>query len=166
MRKSPIIFCAVVLLTAGCLKQTDFPDEPEIVFNDFIQYPDSAILVIDFTDGDGNFGLEQSDTTGSYCPIECEFYWNFFCEYYEKENGEWVHQYIDWTNPENLPFYYRVPRIAPSGQNPALEGEIRVTMKPFYYLLTDNDTARFEVRIADRSLNVSNTITTPEFIKP
>ena len=118
------VTCGVLL--AGCLETTSFPDEPEITFQDFVQYPDSAIVTIGFTDGDGNFGLDQADTTGSYCTNGCLFYWNFFCEYYEKVDGEWVHQAIDWTDPDELPFYYRVPRVIPSGQNPSLEGEIEV----------------------------------------
>ena len=160
------MFLACGVLLAGCLETTSFPDEPEITFQDFVQYPDSAIVTIGFTDGDGNVGLNKADTTGSYCTNGCLFYWNFFCEYYEKVDGEWVHQFIDWTDPDELPFYYRVPRVVPTGQNPSLEGEIEVVMKPFYYLISENDTARFEIRIADRDLNVSNTVTTPTFVKP
>lgn len=158
------LFAACAL--AGCIEPTMYPDEPEISFKDFIQYPDSAVLVLAFTDGDGNFGLNQEDTAGQYCSNGCFYFWNLFCEYYEKVDGEWEHQFIDWTDPDNLPFYYRVPLIAPTGQNPAQEGDIEIVMKPFYYLPSLNDTARFEVKIADRELNESNTIVTPEFVKP
>lgn len=161
------LLLAPLLLLGACLETTSFPPEPVIGFKDFVQYgADSAIVTITFTDGDGNFGLEQSDTIGDFCPVECLNYWNCFLEYYEREDGEWVHQYIDWTDDDTPPFYYRIPRVYPTGQNPALEGEIEIVLKPFYYLLTPNDTGRFEIKVSDRDLQMSNTVITSTFVKP
>lgn len=151
---------------ASCLKKTEYPPEPSIEFKELnISSNNTAELVISFIDGDGDIGLDQGDTTGSFCYDSCLYHWNLFLEYYELQNGVWQHQEIDWTDPNAIPFYYRVPDITPTGQNPALVGEIAVALND-YYLFSDFDTARFEVRLVDRSLNLSNRVTTSMFIKP
>ena len=166
MRKiGSIGYLLIVVLVASCLPVEDLPPEPEIVFKSFTQEGTGATLVFGFTDGDGNIGLEQGDTLGVNCPDTCIYYWNLFCEYYELQDGEWTHIPIDWTLENSIPFYYRVPRAEPTGQNPALIGDISIDM-PFYSLPSDYDTARFEVKLVDRDLNESNVITTSAFIKP
>jgi hypothetical protein len=139
----------------------EFPPEPKITFKSFLTYADSARLTIGFTDGDGDVGLDEADTLPPY-NIEGDYYFNLRCDYYEKREGEWV------LAPEIvIPFYYRVPKVTPTGQNPALNGEMSVIMTPLYYLPgTGYDTCRFEVTMLDRSLNVSNKIVTSSFIKP
>jgi hypothetical protein len=161
------IICFVVLAFSSCLKLTEYPPEPTIEFKSFVQDGDgSATLTIKFTDGDGDIGLEQQDTTGVFCTDSCIYHWNLFLEYYEWEDGGWVHYYIDWMDQDNVPFYYRVPTVTPTGQNPALVGEIALDMPGFYYLLTENDTARFEVKLVDRALHESNTVISDLFVKP
>ena len=159
------IFLALVLIQAGCLIPTDYPIEPEITSLTLTQDGSTAEMIIGFTDGDGNLGLAESDTVGVHCPDTCLNHWNVFCEYYELQNGIWVHEFIDWTADGSIPFYYRIPRIEPTGQNPALVGEIAIEM-PFFYLNSEYDTARFEVKIVDRDLNESLVEATPLFIKP
>jgi hypothetical protein len=158
----------MVLLTTSmltsCIEKDSFPPEPAITFKDFKIYPaDSANLYLSFTDGDGNFGLNQEDTTGSFCWNGCLYYYNLFCEYYELQNGTWVHIPLDPF--EDIPFYYRVPYLEPTGQNKAQQGEIKISMLA-YYLLSDFDTCRFEIKVVDRTFKQSNTITTSTFIKP
>ena len=140
-----------------------------IKFKEFIQETDEngqqvARLLFDFTDGDGNLGLDQEDTTGVFCLDGCYYYHNLFLNYFEKQDGEWVH--YSYENEDILvPFYYRVPRVTPRGQNPQLEGTIELDM-PTYYLPTSYDTCRFEIVLVDRGLNHSNTIITRDIIKP
>lgn len=146
---------------SACLKVEEFPDEPSITLRDFRTYPDSARIVIGFTDGDGDIGLNEADTTGNFAP-ESVYYNNLFCDYFELQNGEWV-KYDDIA----IPFYYRVPRVTPSGQNPTLIGEMSVLLAPLYYIPgTGYDTCRFEVKLVDRSLNMSNVVRTRAFVKP
>ncbi|MCB0762788.1 MAG: hypothetical protein KDC12_14775, partial [Flavobacteriales bacterium] len=126
----------------------------------------TAELVIGFIDGDGDIGLDQEDTTGAFCYDTCLYHWNLFLEYYELQNGNWVHYPIDWTDPNAIPFYYRVPDVTPTGQNPALVGEIAVDLVAYFLDISEFDTARFEVTLVDRSLNMSNTVRTRSFLKP
>lgn len=149
----------------SCLEEVTYPDEPRIGFERFTEFTDNtAELVISFTDGDGNVGLDQGDTLDPYCPDECEFYYNLFLEYYELRDGEWTHIELD-PQAGQIPFYYRVPRVEPTGQNPALNGEIKLDM-PFYYLVSDYDTVRFEITLVDRALNISNMVRSRTFLKP
>lgn len=142
------------LLFTGCLKPEKFPAEPRIEFKAFEQFGDSASLVISFTDGDGDIGLDASDTQAPF-DTASTYYFNLFLEYYELRNGEWVQP------PLLLPYYYRVPRITPTGQNKALEGEIAVALKPWPINVPQFDTIRFSVMMVDRALNESNVVMTP-----
>jgi len=157
-----IISLAFILFgMSSCLKVEVLPDEPSIMYKSFNFYPDSAVLVFSFQDGDGDVGLNEEDTLAPF-NVEGENYFNLYCYYYELQNSEWI-----FYNNIATPFYYRVPRVTPTGQNPTLKGEMSVTFTPPYYLLnTGFDTCRFEVVLVDRSLNRSNRITTTSFLKP
>lgn len=150
-----------VAVLSSCLKVEEFPKEPTITFKELSTYADSARLTIVFTDGDGDIGLNEGDTLSPY-NIEGDHYFNLYCDYYEKRGGEWI------LAPEIvIPFYYRVPRVTPTGQNPSLNGEMSVIMTPLYYLPgTGYDTCRFEIRLVDRNLNQSNTVVSNVFVKP
>lgn len=150
----------------SCLKTEEFPPQPSIAFKSFEQFADSAVITIGFTDGDGDIGLGQDQTdpphdTSSY------YYYNYYLEYFLKENGSWVLK--DTIG-------HRIPVITPTGQNKALEGEIARRFEavqipgfesPWYANLDDadeNDTVRFECLIIDRALNVSNKVSTGEIV--
>ena len=151
----------VVLVFSSCLKKKEFPLEPQITFGSFVVHDDGlgADLTVNFTDGDGDIGLEDFDTVAPY-NLGSEYYYNMYLDYYELINGEWVLREL------NPPFAYRVPSITPSGQNKALEGEISVDLSPIYYDPTGADTIKFMVRIIDRALNVSNEVESDIIITP
>ncbi|MCW5899450.1 MAG: hypothetical protein KIT10_09300 [Flavobacteriales bacterium] len=141
------------LLLAGCLKTEDYPDEPRITDWDFKQFGDSASLVVFFTDGDGDVGLDPSDIQPPF-DADSEWYHNLFVEYEELQNGDWVRPSL------LLPLYYRIPRLVPTGRNRSLRGDIAVGLQWPVFPGGQYDTVRFQVRMADRALNVSNTIVT------
>lgn len=144
----------------SCQSVDDFPDEPEISFKSFEIEDESAVLKFNFTDGDGNIGLEEGDTIPPFCPEECDYYHNLFCEYYELQDGEWV-IFDDLA----APFYYRIPIVEPKGQNPTLEGEIHVDLNTYFITGSGYDTCRMSVKLVDRDLNESNTIFTRTYLK-
>ena len=160
-----VLSIVLTLTLFGCLKIENYPDEPVIAFESFTPNDSGALLTIQFTDGDGNFGLSQLDTTGIFG--DCQWKYNLFCEYYEKQHGTWKHIALDPCLDVNIiPFYYRAPVAEPLGQAKAQKGNISLQMYPLYYLPTEFDTCKFEIRIADRDQNVSNRVFTQEFIKP
>lgn len=165
-KKAFFVVLSVWFLLAGlgCVREETFPDEPVLRMKSLVTTSDSAIIVFEFTDGDGNFGLSQRDTTGIFG--DCLRRYNVYCEYYELQNGDWVHFPIDpCINPNAVPFYYRVPFVEPTGQIKSQKGEIKIVITPFYYFPGPFDTCRFQIQAIDRNMNLSNVIVTPSFRK-
>lgn len=155
----PVLALVALLGFTGCLKTEEFPVEPRIKYESYESRPDSAVLTISFTDGDGDIGLAPGDTLEPFNPGS-QWYYNFFVDYYKKLDGEWQLQEFP------LPLYYRIPVITPTGQNKALQGEIAVRISPQVLPQTSGDTVRFSVWIADRALHQSNTVFSEAIIVP
>jgi hypothetical protein len=148
----------------GCLPEPQYPLQPVIGFESMeLTESGGRELVLSFTDGDGDIGLGQGDTLPPFC-TGCAHHQNLKLEYEELRDGAWTPIPL---NPEigQVPFYYRVPRVTPTGQNPTLQGTIALDM-PAWYLSSPYDTLRFQITLWDRSLNASNTIYTPALFKP
>lgn len=158
---SKIALITVLIVSfSSCRKTEDYPDTPEIEYKSFETYKDSAVFTFSFTDGDGDIGLRKSDTTGKFS-VGQKYYYNLFLEYYEMKNGQF--EKIDLI----VPFYYRIPFVDNEGRDKTLQGDISVTLTPFYYDFTSPyDTLKYEAYLVDRDLNESNIIETPELIKP
>ncbi len=150
---------------SSCMQLDEYPNEPKITLESFSTSDSGATLVLSFTDGDGNFGLEQTDTSGVFA--NCRNRYNIFCEYYEKQNNVWEHVELDpCLDPDIIPFYYRAPFTSPLGQYKAQKGSIELFINPLYYLPSAFDTCKFQITVMDRDLNLSNTVWTSEFLKP
>ena len=61
----------------------------EYLFNSGYGYDSFVWVDIAFTDGDGDIGLNESDTFGDFGYGKSNFY-NFKCWYFEKKGGKWV----------------------------------------------------------------------------
>ncbi|HHZ97751.1 MAG TPA: hypothetical protein EYN67_19910 [Flavobacteriales bacterium] len=153
---------AAIQLTS-CLPVPNYPIEPTIEFLAFeVDESNHAVLSFQFTDGDGNLGLDQTDTLPPFC-TSCENHFNLKCEYDELREGEWIHIPLIPAQGQ-VPFYYRVPRVEPSGTHPALNGVIEIAMNT-WSLKSDYDTLRFRLTLEDRDLNISNKDTTRVILK-
>ena len=63
----------------GCLPEPNYPDTPTLDFISFIVTEDnSAVLSLQFTDGDGDLGLSQADTLPPFCAT-CDHHFNLKC---------------------------------------------------------------------------------------
>ena len=149
----------ILLLTASgfysCKKKDKYPAEPEISFTAFEKFgADSAHLIISFTDGDGDIGLTQADSTEPYL-------FNFFTKYYQKKNGVLVEKVLP------IPLNFRIPVLNSGKKSKSLEGDILITfLKPYYFPTTTQDTILYEIYIKDRALHESNIVRTDEIIVP
>lgn len=152
----------LVAVLPGCLKQGEFPDEPYLEYLSFTNDPEEPIMKFKFTDGDGNVGLANRDTMPPFQPSINPvnlYHWNFWINYYEKINGEWVQIELD---PSAI--YTRIPRLDPEGQNKALEGEVVIDMEGWFPLNPAADTVRYGAILLDRDLNKSNEAFSEEII--
>ncbi|MDA7743788.1 hypothetical protein N8891_06170 [Flavobacteriales bacterium] len=109
-------------------------------------------------------GLAQGDTLPPNFCAACEFHYNLKCEYQELQDGQWVQINLD-PDAGQIPFYYRVPPAIPTGDNPALNGTIAISMNS-WSLTSAYDSLRFQITLFDRSLNESNTVFTNMVLKP
>jgi hypothetical protein len=164
------LFVACAVLLGSCTEKTEFSEIPFIQFTKFEQLKNAAgkdsigILKLYFTDGDGDMGLSSADTLPPYNKGSL-YYYNFFITYFEKQNGVWTKVVLPPPFPgaDTLTNNSRIPNLTPTGQNKSLEGEISMqlfTNNPF----SPYDTIRYDVRICDRALNMSNLVQTSEII--
>jgi hypothetical protein len=138
-------------IISSCMKRPDYPDYPIIKFKAFIPEGDSAKLIFEFTDGDGDIGLRKEDTIPPYDA-------NLFLKYYEQREGEFVE-----VEPI-IPFNYRIPDISRKGKIKTLEGEIMVRINYYYDFASPYDTIKYSAYIVDRALNKSNVIETDPIV--
>ncbi|MCL9980470.1 MAG: hypothetical protein NBV77_03395 [Bacteroidia bacterium] len=134
----------------------------EVVRNELKNYDSLLLLKVRYVDENGDLGLKESDTFGSFKYGEPHFN-NLLCYWYVKKAGNWVRPLNPFSNPiDSLNFNERLPYLTPEGRNKRLEGEItlRIPARP---LGLKYDTVKMQVWMLDRSLNKSNTIETKEF---
>ena len=134
----------------------------EVIPNEFEKYDSLLLLSFKYSDVNGDLGLTDKDTFGSFKYGEPNFH-NLFCYWYCKQNGVWKRPLNPFLNPiDTLNFNERLPYLTPTGKNKKLEGEIilRVPARP---LGLKFDTVKLKVWMLDRALNKSNVIETKEF---
>ena len=124
------------------------------------------MLSIEFTDGDGDVGLNEGDTTSPF--NQSSFYhYNLYVEYFEMMDGEWVKGRLDpsgnnFPTADTINFQYRIKNLTPIGQNKTLRGTINVTIEAPYYnpISNHNDSIKYRISLIDRALNISNLLET------
>ncbi|MBD0405201.1 hypothetical protein [Flammeovirga sp. EKP202] len=163
----------------SCFGEPEFPKEPEIEFAWIENHTpgerfDSLYIGINFKDGDGDLGLDQSDTLGPYAPYEelmpgdsilkqNKYHFNYFVTVMKKEeDGEYRMVEFDSLSGQN--FNGRFPMLNNSGRERPLEGELRYYFTLFYdgnliqSPVTKGDSIKIKIQIVDRALNESNEI--------
>jgi hypothetical protein len=158
---TPAKYLVMLLLLVACKKIVNYPDEPVISFTSVFSKDSSDVLdnpvkrvtlTFHLTDGNGDVGLSNSDTTGPFNK-DSAFYYNLFLQEYKKENGS----FTEVPAPGGLR-RYRIPDLTPTGQNKTLIADISVTIEYPHSManpLPFNE-FRYEFYVADRSLNISN----------
>jgi hypothetical protein len=157
-----------VFILASCHHEPEFSIIPEIKYEDYILYKnqfgkDTALkLIISYTDGDGDLGLEQSDTfppfnTGSL------YHACMYIYYYEFVDSQFVEirpEIAGIPIGDTIRFPYRFRNLTPDTPNKTIKGEIEWhtnLIQP-----QKNNLIKFRIFIFDRALHKSNVIETPE----
>lgn len=175
--KTQLYIIAVILAStlASCFSPPEFDDTPAIEYRGISgerttdplgNRQDSITVTIAFKDGDGNLGLYFSDTLSPYQSFVVNpdgtrevnfFHHNYHMTVKRMENG--VPEEVTFLDGGSVKG--RFPVLV-EGKGP-IEGELNFGR---YFLISgsnnsfnDGDSLLFEVRIVDRALNISNTVT-------
>jgi hypothetical protein len=160
-----------VLAFDSCKKEENFPVVPIISFKEFKKFAsDSATCSINFTDGDGDIGLDQFDTIAPY-NLASKYHYNLYLVYYYMDyTGAWKPYDTKTSTPkiDTLQYPYRIPNLTQDGQKKSLEGEIRVRLN---YPYSPPDTVvhgffKFKIVLIDRALHISNEVDTGPIPQP
>lgn len=156
-------FFSILVLLSSCFKSENFPPEPVISEPSFTIHGDSAVLSFRFTDGDGDIGLNDDETESPYDSTSY-YYYNLYCDYYEKDDVNGWQRGTDLSG-DSITFAYRLQRIEVKGKQRGIKGTMDVTMSTFQNPFSDqSDTIKFTIRMIDRALNESNIIETQEIV--
>lgn len=128
----------------GCITPPEYDIVPEITFQTIDKTnakagEDSLIVSFTFTDGDGDLGVSDTQST----------------------INAWL---ID--NRTNFPYTYQIPFIPQKGTSNAISGTIHITVSPLTISCRPDhpirDTLSYSIYIRDRAEHKSNVITTPD----
>lgn len=164
-----LVTASVLLTVSACINEPNYSKTPAISFKSVqkILRPagtgvgqgkrDSVVVTISFQDGDGDLGEDTGDTMRIKQLFANETWGNYELKTFQLTNGK----YTELILPANNKLYF--PRLTKDGQKGSIEGTLDFSQKFFYqtgqsgYKLVP---VKFQVRIRDRALNVSNTIET------
>lgn len=154
------------MVALSCRRIEEYPPEPSIKFTQFekiYNFNDSiydrGILKFEYTDGDGDLGLEPGDTFPPF-NIESKYYYNLIIDYYEVRNGQETQVPLTFYNPatqefDTISLSARIPLLIGKFEKRSITGEIYDTLFIYNYN-SDFDTLFFKFYIVDRALHESN----------
>ncbi len=151
----------LMMAFSSCEKLQKYPDTPTVEYKAFNLYKSQDVLgnnillgelEIQFTDGDGDIGIEQPDSTATADSLK----YNLFMTMWTLKNNAWE-KAQDESSVQN----FRVPYIERTGQNKTLKGLITVSLE---YKTIQYDTIRYTFYLIDRQFHRSNVDTTETII--
>ena len=167
----------MALATLACQKPVEYPIEPKIAYEGFTYlfnadstFSGEGVISFSYTDGDGDLGLDDSDTLSPFGFNDAHYY-NMVVDYLKCVNGEFVKTpLLSWNAQtqtyDTVTFNARFKRLRDSEEPKAISGKMDYTLtvqNPF----SPNDTVKFEIHILDRALHESNVIQTdPIYTNP
>jgi hypothetical protein len=166
---------SICFLLFGCEKTPPaFPTTPAILFKSYNveKLLDTSgntdyklTLTISFTDGDGDIGLGEQDTTGPFAPDQPHYY-NLFVNYYEKVGGQFIPMTVNYPfGGDTIKYNGRIPVITPAGRNKAIKGDIEYSIDLGKGSKTGNS-IKFDFVLYDRALHRSNVTESYEIALP
>ena len=174
MKTRNLIGLLLLALAVSCQKPVEYPIEPKITYEGFTYlfnadstFSGEGVISFSYTDGDGDLGLDESDTLSPFGLHDAHYY-NMVVDYLKCVNGEFVKMpLLSWNvqtqTYDTISFNARFKRLRDSEEPKAISGTMDYTLivqNP----LSPDDTVKFEIRILDRALHESNVIQTEAII--
>ena len=158
------------LLLVSCQKKVEYPIEPRITGNrvTYLMDADSTLtgevmLSLDYTDGDGDLGLDDTDTLYPFGSNDPHYY-NLIIDYLKWNGSSFVESpLLSWNQQtgqyDTISFNARFKRLLFNDEDKAISGTIDYKM---FLLnpLSPYDTVKLKIHIIDRALHESNSIET------
>jgi hypothetical protein len=158
---------------SACFTEPNYSNTPEIQFRSIFKYTieasrgvgkgkrDSVVTTVSFKDGDGNLG--------NSIPLSREDSIKY------KQNGGWGNyeiktfryinrQFVEFPSTENTTLYF--PDLTKNKPKGAIEGTLDFNQTFQYGTIFQLYPVKFQIRIRDRDLNVSNVIETDTITIP
>lgn len=147
-----LVLLLAMIISSACEEVVSYPDIPQIDYQSFTLFSTTDVLGnkiligklnFDFTDGDGNLGLDQPDSLN----IPDSLIYNLYLNLYEKKGADFQ------KKETNSYLNFRIPLIEKIGSNKTLSGNITVDLE---YKTLEYDTIFYSFYIVDRDFNASN----------
>lgn len=166
---------------SGCIKEPSFSSTPDISFNRIElrrftpagtnQQPiDSIYITINFQDGDGDLGLTEAESKVSPYAFPSQFNSNYFiAAFVKRPRSKTYEPAVSLLSGvpigAGLNGRFDHPSTLTDGKAAPLKGTLTRRLGiGAGDVFNTGDKVRFTVSIADRALNVSNTITTDSIV--
>ncbi len=118
----------------------------------------SVIIELEYTDGDGDIGLEPADTLAPF-NWGSKYFYNLYVNVYKVENGISSPILIP-ASTDTVQYNDRILNLTPTGKHKSIYGTIKLNIKALPYPGITPDSMYYTIQIADRSLHLSNVIQT------
>lgn len=162
----------LALLVSACFNEPNYSNTPAITFRSVSKYTlaagtgvgqsqrDSVVVSLGFTDGNGDLGEDTSDTTRINQIFGKESWGNYEIKTFQLVDGKYSELTLDVLSKL---FFMRLTK---DNQRGPIDGSLDFNQKFFYQRGYKMVPVKFQIRIRDRDLNVSNTIETDTISVP
>ena len=151
-----LIFSVVAVVTYACVKKTTYPTTPTIEFKEFIPFVgDSADLKVNFTDGDGDIGVTDSDSTRTF------WYTYYYLDTLTNKYRGYVTTNLITGLEDTLRNSYIIKSPSDSYKGKPISGEISVRLQKFRHSKKVKN-VKYVFYLYDEAGNKSNIVSTPE----
>ena len=170
MKKNTLFVLMALLGLFSCQKSVTYPIEPEITYQGLTYLMDAdstltgeVVFNIGYTDGDGDLGLDDSDSLYPF-GIGDPYYYNLLIDYLKWDGAQFVETpLLSWNQQtqsyDTISFNARFKRLVFYDEEKAISGTFNYKMM-LYNPASPNDTVKLRARIVDRALHISNPIET------
>lgn len=162
--KPILVFFLVSAATMSCFEPPSFSNTPEISFNNIVKFTvadpfsgvnskkDSVVITIDYKDGDGDLG---ESIAGRSNPKYNE--WGNY-ELKTLRLDPDTKRFVELPQAANKTLFF--PVLKPDLKRGPIEGDLSLSPSFFYNNRSRLTVVKYQIRIRDRALNVSNMVET------